>query len=485
MSQQIEPMPTPADGLIIVAKRDCPTCTMLEPVYAALASDEAGVTIYSQDDPTFPESVPAVDDRDLEISYRFDIETVPTIIRVEGGEEKGRAIGWNKSEWEALVGCDGLGDGLPENQPGCGSKSVDPGMPEILAVRFGDAPLAARQIEVGGIDDEIEACFERGWSDGLPVVPPTPVRVLRMLQGTTRDPQEVVGEIPPNLAPCTVEKVAINAVMAGCKPEYLPVVLAAVEAALDPKFAMHGVLCTTHFVGPIVVVNGPIAKRIGMNSGVNALGQGNRANSTIGRALQLVIRNVGGGRPGEIDRSTIGNPGKVGLCFAEDESKTIWKPFAEERGVEAGKSAVTLYAGEGLMGNFDQLSRTPESLTLSLAMSIKAIGHPKRAPGHDVMVVMGHEHFHVYDRAGWTRERTMQAFDEALTMQADDLLRGVGGVAEGLPERMAGKTVRKVRPGGLNIVRAGGEAGLMSALIGGWAASGERGSDLVTKEIGT
>ena len=90
---------------------------------------------------------------------------------------------------------------------------------------------------------------------------------------------------------------------------------------------MHGVLCTTHFVGPIVVVNGPIAKRIGMNSGVNALGQGNRANSTIGRALQLVIRNVGGGRPGEIDRSTIGNPGKVGLCFAEDESKTIWKPF--------------------------------------------------------------------------------------------------------------------------------------------------------------
>ena len=137
------------------------------------------------------------------------------------------------------------------------------------------------------------------------------------------------------------------------------------------------------------------------------------------------------------------------------------------------------------MGNFDQLSRTPESLTRSLAMSIKAIGHPKRAPGHDVMIVMGYEHFRVYDRAGWTRERTMKEFEAVLTMPADDLIRGVGGVEEGLPESMAGKTVRKVRPGGLNIVRAGGEAGLMSALIGGWAASGERGSDLVTKEIGT
>ena len=478
-------MPKLPDGLIVVAKRDCPTCTMLEPVYAQLAAVDSGLIIYTQDDPTFPKSVAAVDDRELEVSYRLDIEIVPTLIRIEGGEEKERAIGWNRGEWESVSGKDGLGEGLPENQPGCGSKSVDPGMPEILAVRFGDTPLEARQIEVAAADDAIEACYERGWSDGLPVVPPTPIRVFRMLRGTTRDAQEVIGEIPPNLVPCTIEKVAINAVMAGCKPEYLPVVLAAVEAALDPTFSMHGVLCTTHFVGPIVVVNGPVAQRIGMNSGVNALGQGNRANSTIGRALQLVIRNVGGGRPGEIDRATLGNPGKLGLCFAEDERKTIWKPFAEERGMAPGKSAVTLYAGEGLMGNFDQLSRTPESLARSLAMSIKAMGHPKRAPGHDVMIIMGHEHFRVFDREGWTRDRTMQEFEDALTMPADDLIRGVGGVAEGLPKGMAGKMVRKVRPGGLNIVRAGGEAGLMSALIGGWAASGERGSDLVTKEIAT
>ena len=479
-------MVTLADGLIVVAKRDCPTCTMLEPVYARLAEGTADITVYTQDDPSFPAGIEGVvDDTELETSYRLGIETVPTLIRVEDGAESGRAVGWNRGEWEMLSGLRELGEGLPDSQPGCGSKSVEPGMAETLAVRFGDAKLMARRIEVTEIEDEIEACYDRGWSDGLPVVPPTEVRVVRMLQGTTRDPQEVVGVIPPNNAECTVEKVAINAVMAGCKPEYLPVVLAAVEAALEPAFCMHGMLCTTHFVGPIVIVNGPIAERIGMNSGVNALGQGNRANSTIGRALQLVIRNLGGGVPGGIDRATLGNPGKAGFCFAEDESNPVWRSFAFERGIEDGKSAVTLYGGEGVMGNFDQLSRTPESLTRSLAMSLRAIGHPKKAPGHDALVVMSPEHLHIYAEAGWSKARVLEEFDEVLTIPADEMIRGAHGVAEGIPESKAGGTVKKFRPGGLNIVRAGGSAGLMSAIIGGWGASGERGTDLVTKEIGT
>ncbi len=474
------------DGLIVVAKRDCPTCVMLEPVYGQLVATSDAVEIYSQDDPGFPESVDEVrDDTDLEQSYRLEIETVPTLIRIKGGAEVDRAIGWNRAEWEKLTGLSDLGEGLPANQPGCGSKSVEPGMPETLAVRFGDVDLSARQVELTAIDDEIESCYERGWSDGLPVVPPTPVRVYRMLRGTTRDPQEVIGEIPPDLGRCTVEKVAINAVLAGCKPEYLPVVLAAVEAALIPKFTMHGVLCTTHFVGPIVIVNGPIAKRIGMNSGVNALGQGNRANSTIGRALQLVIRNVGGGRPGEIDRATLGNPGKVGLCFAEDESNPIWQPFAEERGVASGKSAVTLYTGEGVMGNFDQLSRTPESLVRSLALSLRAIGHPKKMRGHDALVVMSPEHLRTFAEAGWSKARVLEEFDEVLQIPGSEVIRGARGVSEGMPESMADEMIPKFRSGGLNIVRAGGIAGMMSSIIGGWGASGERGSDLVTKEIGT
>src|SRR4029077_3377786 len=135
-------------------------------------------------------------------------------------------------------------------------------------------------------------------TDGLPVVPPTPQRVLRMLEGTTRAPEEIVALVPPDLVECTVEKVAINAVLAGCAPEYLPVVLTALEAACTDEFNIHGLLATTMPVGPVLIINGPIRRQIGMNAGINVLGQGNRANSTIGRALQFLIRNVGGGRPG-------------------------------------------------------------------------------------------------------------------------------------------------------------------------------------------
>src|SRR5437016_1038493 len=150
--------------------------------------------------------------------------------------------------------------------------------------------------------------------------------------------------------------------MSSCKPEYLAGVRAGVEAVLEEQFAMHGVLATTMFVGPVVVVNGPIRRRIGMNAKGNALGQGNRANAAIGRALQLVIRNIGGGRPQEVDRATLGNPGKYTYCFAEDEEGSSWEPLSVERGLKPGVSAVTVFAGFGLQGIVDQKSRTPESL---------------------------------------------------------------------------------------------------------------------------
>ena len=479
-------MPMIPDGLIVVAKRDCPTCTLLEPVYRELAENTGSFAFYSQDDPSFPESIADVlDDRALEQSYRFNIETVPTLIRMKDGREVARTVGWDQRDWRDLSGMSALGEGLPEFRPGCGSMSVEPGMSETLAIRFGDVDIAARRIEIGPLEDELEACFERGWSDGLPVVPPTEIRLVRMLEGTTRPPDEIIGNVPPNLVPCTVEKVAINAVMAGCKPEYLPVVLAAVEAALIPEFCMHGMLCTTHFVGPMVIVNGPIAKAIGMNSGGNALGQGNRANATIGRALQLVIRNVGGGVPGGIDRATLGNPGKYTYCFAEDESDPHWAPLSTERGAAPGSSAVTLYGGEGLLGSFDQLSRTPESLTRSLALSLRAIGHPKKAGAHDALLILSPEHFRTYRQAGWSKTQTLDAFEAALRIPGHELIRGAYGVAEGVPEHLAEETLSKFRPGGLNIVRAGGIAGMMSAIVGGWAATGERGSEMVTKEIGT
>ena len=208
----------PNDGLVIVAKRDCPTCVLVEPVMQSL--DRAGpLAVLSQDDPTFPSGVRSViDDQALERSFRLNVETVPTLIRFKGGKEVERTVGWDRKEWTRLAGA-AVGEGLPAWQPGCGSKSVEPGVHEALIARYGDPGLKSREISVGNWDDPMEACFERGWSDGLPVVPPTDERILRMLGGTDRKPDEVVGLIPPNLAPCTVEKVAINAVMAGLRSE--------------------------------------------------------------------------------------------------------------------------------------------------------------------------------------------------------------------------------------------------------------------------
>ena len=471
------------DGLIVVAKRECPTCTLVEPLLRELAQGALPLTVYVQDDAGYAADVPnVVHDDTLEHSYRLNVEVVPTIIRVENGVETKRTYGWHRDDWRQITGHATLGEGLPVLRPGCGSKTLEPGIAEELAVRFGDVRFGSRTVEIAGSEDVMEACFERGWTDGLPVVPPTRERVLRMLAGTTRTPDEVIGMVPPDLVECTVEKVAINAVMAGCKPEYLPIVLAAVEAALIDEFAMHGVLCTTMFAGPVVIVNGPMAKAVGMNAGVNALGQGNRANATIGRAVQLVIRNVGGGRPGELDRATLGTPGKYTFCFAEAED-SAWESLSVERGFARDASTVTLFAGEGVQGIVDQKSRTPESLARSFALCLRAVDHPKLAMAGDALLVVSPEHSRVFIDAGWSKARLREELERLLQLPGDEMVVGAGGIAEGLPAAMAGTTVPKFRPGGLLIARAGGTAGLFSAVIAGWAASGPVGSTPVTKEI--
>jgi hypothetical protein len=473
----------PRDGLVAVVKRDCPTCVMTAPVLGELARC-AGLTVYSQDDAAFPDTVPGrIGDLGLDVSHRLRIEIVPTLIRFEGGHEVARTYGWDRGEWQRLSGLADLGPDLPESQPGCGAKNIEPGILERLKVRFNETGLTSRRIELGDDEDVEEAMFARGWSDGLPLVPPTEERVLRMLDGTSRDPQEVLGLVPPALAAATVEKIAINAVMAGCKPEYLPVVLAAVEAALDEKFAMHGVLATTQFAGPVVIVNGPIRRHIGMNAKGNALGQGNRANSSIGRALQLVIRNVGEGRPQEVDRATLGNPGKLSYCFAEDEEGSCWEPLSVERGVRPGASAVTVFAGFGLQGVVDQKSRDPLSLARSMAESLKAMQSVKLAPACDAILVVCPEHERTFRNAGWSKARLYEELYRLCEIPGEELIAGAKGIAEGGPPALAGKTVNKFRPGGLMIVRAGGGAGMFSGIIAGWS-SGERGSIPVTREVG-
>ncbi|NNE75084.1 MAG: thioredoxin [Acidimicrobiales bacterium] len=477
------------DGLVAVVKRDCATCELVAPLLAELAAADEPFVAFTQDDPTFPADADwVIDDIELGVSWHHDIETVPTLIKVTAGGETERIVGWDKARWQDFLGdrwktIETVAAALPEFRPGCGSISVDPDKTAALAVKYDNASLASRRVEFAAAEDDIEAMFDRGWSDGLPLVPPTEARVMAMLEGTSRAGAEVVAIVPPNLAEATVEKVAINAVMAGCRPEYLPVVIAGLEAICTDEFNMHGVLATTMSVGPVFVVNGPIRHEIGMNSGINVLGHGNRANSTIGRAVQLVVRNVGGGAPGGVDRSTQGNPGKLGLCFAEDEEGSFWTSYAEERGFDPSVSTVTAYCGEGPRIIIDQLSRTPESLTRLLAKAMLATNSPRMAIGMDAMFVISPEHMARYRDADWDKARFREVLDEELMIDADSIQRGREGMAEGFPELPEGTRVPKFNPKtGLQIVHAGGPAGLFSSVIGGWL-TGEGGSVPVTKEV--
>jgi hypothetical protein len=219
-----------------------------------------------------------------------------------------------------------------------------------------------------------------------------------------------------------------------------------------------------------------------MNSGVNVLGQGNRANLTIGRALQLVVRNVGGGRPGGVDRAAHGNPGKVSFCFPEDEVASPWTSLATERGVPADRDAVTLFAGEGPRCIVDQLARDPDQLANSIAACLRTLHNPKLVLGFDAILVVGPEHARVFADAGWDRARVLAELDARLQLSGEEIVRGAGGIAEGVPEAFREMTLPKFGPNGILLVHAGGGAGLFSAIIGGWA-NGAMGSTPVTREV--
>ncbi len=483
------PPPLP-DGFVAIMKRDCPTCELVDPVLAEIRAAGLTITGITQDDTSFPTSIDGVvDDTDLAISWHHEIETVPTLIDVRDGVEQRRIVGWSRDQWTSFTGVESLGADLPEQRPGCGSLSVDPNLIDELTVRFSGSVLNSRRIELAQLEDEMEAAFDRGWTDGLPVVPPTEARVMRMLEGTTRSADEIVATVPPDLIDVTVEQVATNAVLAGCRPEYLPVVLAAVEAACSDTFNMHGLLATTMHSGPIIVVNGPITAKIGMNGGHNTFGQGNRANMTIGRALQLVIRNIGGGRPGGerpgargVDMSMHGSPGKLSFCFAELEDGSPFTPLSVAQGFEPGIDTVTLFAGQGPTPIIDQISRTPESLVRSFAASLRAAGSTKLAVGFDSMLIVSPEHGRIFGEAGWDRDKFMEALNELLMINGDELIRGANGIDEGLPAAFAGQPIPKFRPGGLLVAHAGGDAGLFSSILTGWVG-GPKGSDPVTREI--
>jgi hypothetical protein len=338
--------------------------------------------------------------------------------------------------------------------------------------------------------DAIEALYARGVTDGLPVVPPTRARVARALAASGRAADELVGLVPPNYGRATVEKIAVNAVMAGCRPEYLPVVIAAVEAVCDEAFDLHGVSATTNAPSPLVVVNGPVRQALDINCGAGVFGSGWRANATIGRALRLVCVNVGGATPGVVSMSTLAHPGRYTYCIGEREEASPWEPLSVEHGVPPGQSAVAVLAADAPLGVYDHQSRTPEDLLATIAGSLAVVSHHKATHWGDTLLVLGPEHAATIGGAGWSKADVRRFLWERLRRPVRDLLPGRDG-GEGLPAHVLAKyahpeteetLVPKFRsPENIKIVVAGGTAGRFSAIVPGWTFA--RSSRLVVKPI--
>ena len=265
--------------------------------------------------------------------------------------------------------------------------------------------LVSQRIEVTDEYEKVQSLYlERGWTDGLPIAPPTPERVEAMLAATTLEPQYVVAEVPPNWGAATVEKLAINAVMAGCLPEYLPVLIAAVAAMSDPAFNFYGIQATTHPCAPLLILNGPIRHALGLNSSSGAYGPGWRANATIGRAVRLVLLNVGGGYPGVGDMSTQGAPSKYSYCVAENEEENPWTPLHVERGFQLEQSAVTVLAGEPPHNINDHTGSSAVDILTIIAGAMAITGANNAYTGGESLLALGPEHASTIARDGWSKQ---------------------------------------------------------------------------------
>ena len=245
---------------------------------------------------------------------------------------------------------------------------------------------------------------ERGWTDGLPVVPPTEEAVAAMLRYTDRQPRDVIAVLPPRQGEATMERMAINAVMAGCRPEFLPVVVTAIEALADPAFNLDSVQATTHPVAPLMIVNGPIARELGINSGYNAFGQGFAPNLTIGRAVRLILMNVGGGLPGTGDRSTQGSPAKIAYCVAENEEANPWEPLQVELGYPRETSTVTVFGCEGPHNIQDHYSYTGLGILKVVAGAMGQAGSNNLLSGGAPILTLGPEHAATIARDGFSKK---------------------------------------------------------------------------------
>lgn len=344
-----------------------------------------------------------------------------------------------------------------------------------MSARLAERQIAPQQVDEGV--DLIEWYYEQGFSDGLPVVPPTPAKLQAMLAALGGEPQHVETRVPPRWGALTREVLAINLVMAGCKPEYAPVVRAALLALCEPAFNLNGVQATTHMASPLLVVNGPIAKEIGMNGGCNAFGSGNRANATIGRAIRLVMLNVGGAWPGDLDKSTLGSPAKYTYAVCENEAQSPLAPYHVEKGFKAEDSTVFVLAAEPTHSVVNHVANDPEGILDTMVSAMSTIAHNNAVMSGHCAVVLGLEHAATIAKFGWKRND----IKNYLWMNAGNQFRQIAY------EHRYGKIYNRNLPlwykrepdsripivpsaENIHLFVIGGEAGRFSAFIPGWGS---------------
>ena len=485
---------------------DCPTCQLIAPYLVRAAQHGMPIHGVSQDDEEATSAFAAATgltfridvDHDLERSRHYDPVAVPALLLIDQDDRVvQRHIGFDKAALNALSAALGLpplatdDDGAPASKPGCVSRHREAGGQGANAPfldLYTARGAAAARIEVSDDEDLDEYCA-REFGDPLPVVPPTEARVARLVAASGRSPHEVIGRIAPNYGAATVEKIAANAVMAGCRPEMMGVLLPLVRAACDERFNLHGVQATTHFAAPLIIVNGPVRGELGFWCRQNVFSNVARANSTLGRALQLMLANLGGARPHEIDMSTLGNPGKFSFCIAENEEMSPWPSLAADRGLPPASSAVTLFAGEPPHGVSEHSARSAAVLAKALAAALATAWSHRSCVGREALLVLCPEHVKTIDRDGWSKEDLRQFLFEHTGIPVRAYREADGG--EGSAQTAAYTEViidgercyRKFpSPSSIHIVVAGGTAGKFSAVVGSWS-TGPRGSQMVSYPV--
>ena len=338
-----------------------------------------------------------------------------------------------------------------------------------------DEEGAGGRITLPGDVDLVEYYFEQGWSDGLPVVPPTQEKIAAMLRLLGGEPNLVECRVPPRWGDLSREVLAVNMIMAGCHPDYAAVVRAAMLALSETAFNLNGVQATTHMAAPLLVVNGPIRQAIGMNAGCNVFGSGNRANATIGRAIRLMLLNVGGATPGELDKSTLGHPGKYTFCIAENEEQSPFAPYHVEKGFDAEDSTVFVIAAEPPHSVTNHVADDPRGILDSIISAMSTYGHNNSVSGGHCTIVLGLEHAHTIAAAGWTRHDIRYYLWDNARVRFGDIAfeHRYGQVYNRNLPKWYGREVDDRNPivpsaEHIHLFIAGGEAGRFSAFLPGW-----------------